>query len=658
MESSSLMQRSSKLPNQKLKSFRLNVKNHPSRSKNSVTKNSNIHHNHQHHSLGSHFRNRHISRARSSKKYSKVNGNGFKDSARNNSYIDKTDGQVTSLFGYDNTEHEKNQNDLAISKEDVLVGNFTREVYNAICLRLGDTLHIPEDSVKALFNDMHLFPSDTQVTKMLQCARQYSRRNGTNPNYLTFGEFCVFVREMQNHPSPKVHRKTSQPKINNNKCPNNKCEVFLGGSCNPTTWRADTAIPALQKQGISYYNPQVSMWAPELVAQEHDAKQAASVLLFVIDSQTRSTVGMVEVAYLVACGRCVIVVAQPYRKEQSIMGEVITEKEYYNLVQGQRALLDLIKTKGVQIHNSLPTALQCTADIVKNIFVNGTTAEEQVTAKLRRLREVYDSYNGSMGIYDVIDAYRRLTNRSLEISKLYNFFNQQNSTNATVMTNGEENGAFLSFERFCAVMAELSTDGCGMCNIEAWATQTFTTNEHPQCPTSPNHPNCSADQLQFSSPPSTNSEPLYDVFLGGSLLTGTKWRENIAIPLLKKNGIRYYNPVLRDENSGSTEDVSKWRQKISQCRVALFVITNDTRSLASMILAAHYIGIGKDVVLSIEQLNGDDCVVSNETLTKTAIKDYNRARAYLRDLAERRQVPVLDNVEDAIRTLVPKLSKN
>lgn len=33
------------------------------------------------------------------------------------------------------------------------------------------------------------------------------------------------------------------------------CEVFLGGSCNPTTWRADIAIPALTKLGISYYNP-------------------------------------------------------------------------------------------------------------------------------------------------------------------------------------------------------------------------------------------------------------------------------------------------------------------------------------------------------------------------------------------------------------------
>ena len=34
-----------------------------------------------------------------------------------------------------------------------------------------------------------------------------------------------------------------------------KCEVFLGGSCNPTTWRRDAAIPALHKAGVTYFNP-------------------------------------------------------------------------------------------------------------------------------------------------------------------------------------------------------------------------------------------------------------------------------------------------------------------------------------------------------------------------------------------------------------------
>ena len=32
-------------------------------------------------------------------------------------------------------------------------------------------------------------------------------------------------------------------------------DVFLGGSCNPTTWRADVAVPELKKLGISFFNP-------------------------------------------------------------------------------------------------------------------------------------------------------------------------------------------------------------------------------------------------------------------------------------------------------------------------------------------------------------------------------------------------------------------
>ncbi len=33
--------------------------------------------------------------------------------------------------------------------------------------------------------------------------------------------------------------------------------VFLGGACNPTTWRKDIAMPFLNRHNISYYNPQV-----------------------------------------------------------------------------------------------------------------------------------------------------------------------------------------------------------------------------------------------------------------------------------------------------------------------------------------------------------------------------------------------------------------
>ena len=74
-------------------------------------------------------------------------------------------------------------------------------------------------------------------------------------------------------------------------------DVFLGGSCNPTTWRQDTAIPHLKSQNITYYNPQQANWVPEMIELEHQAKQSSRVLLFVVANQTRNVSGMIEAAY-------------------------------------------------------------------------------------------------------------------------------------------------------------------------------------------------------------------------------------------------------------------------------------------------------------------------------------------------------------------------
>lgn len=63
-----------------------------------------------------------------------------------------------------------------------------------------------------------------------------------------------------------------------------------------------------------------------------------------------------------------------------------------------------------------------------------------------------------MKLYNVLEAYEKLMNRSLEISRLYNYLTPQNGniTNSTI-----------SFERFCAFMAEFSsTDGCNMCSTD------------------------------------------------------------------------------------------------------------------------------------------------------------------------------------------------
>lgn len=152
---------------------------------------------------------------------------------------------------------------------------------------------------------------------MLQTAKLFARRGGCSFDGsstsrfclgLTFGEFCVLAADfrkfrfvfnfilnktkqkykrvlfvcyrtsLQSHCFQNGRSKTPPPRLGSPKCKrkekeSNKHEsrlspgngedsglstgpeVFLGGSCNPTTWRADVAIPALHNLGISFYNP-------------------------------------------------------------------------------------------------------------------------------------------------------------------------------------------------------------------------------------------------------------------------------------------------------------------------------------------------------------------------------------------------------------------
>lgn len=84
--------------------------------------------------------------------------------------------------------------------------------------------------------------------------------------------------------------------------------VFLGGSCNPTTWRQDIAMPFCEREGINYFNPQVDNWSKPLEKVEAYAKQEAGILLFVIDKETYALASMVEAAEYIGAGREVVLV--------------------------------------------------------------------------------------------------------------------------------------------------------------------------------------------------------------------------------------------------------------------------------------------------------------------------------------------------------------
>ena len=121
-------------------------------------------------------------------------------------------------------------------------------------------------------------------------------------------------------------------------------DVFLGGSCNPTTWRQDTAIPHFKSQGITFYNPQqgnqshqittnhlvAAKWVPEMIELEHQAKVTSHILFYVVNEQTRNVASMIEVCQFAGNNRRLVVVLNPYPgPDHAINGEQLSKVTGY-----------------------------------------------------------------------------------------------------------------------------------------------------------------------------------------------------------------------------------------------------------------------------------------------------------------------------------------
>jgi hypothetical protein len=110
-------------------------------------------------------------------------------------------------------------------------------------------------------------------------------------------------KDMPVSPAPVNNKKNNDPVVG----------VFLGGACNPTTWRRDVAIPALDAAGVTYYNPQVDDWTPDLMVVEAHQKATARYLLFVIGPETRALMTIAEAAHHIGLDASrVVLVLQPY----------------------------------------------------------------------------------------------------------------------------------------------------------------------------------------------------------------------------------------------------------------------------------------------------------------------------------------------------------
>jgi hypothetical protein len=149
---------------------------------------------------------------------------------------------------------------------------------------------------------------------------------------------------------------------------NKNKDVFLGGSCNPTKWRKEIAIPLLNQYNISYYDPQVEDWYEELVQIEENAKKNAKVLLFVIDNQTRAIASMIEAAFYAGIGRKVVLVIDNFVGDETVNG--IESKEFNDLNRGRKYLKGMIEKNNLEkvyIEETISSAVDKCVEMVNEV---------------------------------------------------------------------------------------------------------------------------------------------------------------------------------------------------------------------------------------------------------------------------------------------------
>ncbi|KZC14606.1 hypothetical protein WN55_07250 [Dufourea novaeangliae] len=470
-------------------------------------------------------------------------------------------------------------------------------------------------------------------------------------------EFYMFIIELAHLCSKgrTVSMSASRPlhcdgKDNNSKKGSKRMayEVFLGGSCNPTTWRSEIAIPTLQSLGITYYNPQVSQWGPELIAQEYEAKQTAKVLLFVIDNQTRNSAGIIEAAQLAATRReSLILVIYPYRQGQAILGETVSVQEFYDLMNGLLVLQYLMERQRIPIFESVSVALNCTSKVLREeIKVQDLHSEDGIRSvrislgqhgmDAVTLRDIFKSMDindsGSVNLAEAWLALQSNVKCNVSVSDLLNVLNKSEIYRTSIddgfPVKKDPKELRINFEQFCALATE-----------SAWRTKS-------------NGVSCE----NWTSSIVAESEKR-DLYVG--VIDKDKfWLETSATPSIdvvestckffssfRSMGMSLYRPSLNEYN---IKVLPQELQKMKNSRLILLIVPQHSRGIAIMALAAHLIGLRAKLVLCVQTLP-DGCVVSGEKLTEQATKDYNRGRMYLSDYARREGVPVFQNIVEALQ---------
>ncbi|XP_033098501.1 uncharacterized protein LOC117102335 isoform X2 [Anneissia japonica] len=552
-----------------------------------------------------------------------------------------------------------------LKESNIVFGPTTRNLLSIFEKHDKGTGKLDRKSLNEALNGLDLYPTKTQVYEMVKVGSECSHRKPED--HVTFGEFCIFATELiEQYEEHKLACLSSEDTSYAYTQPParppflsymSSFQVFLGGSCNPTTWRRDIAIPLLKQYGLTYYNPQVEEWDPHLIEVEEQAKQLAQLLLFVIDNTTRSAASLVEAAYLAGNGRQVILVIKGIPEE--VAGEILTQAtsqtpvthsdydsqcELSDLTRAHHFLVDLVQRQCLPIFDDIETAVHCAAKVINQgipisaldlkdgaqpvRYPNVRVGQKLINTKCA-FKEFHQKDVSKISIRDSLLALKSLHHKDFSFPAYWQIEESSRFKH--------EDEKYFDFNEFCCLATE------------------YRNYEQPMHPFARIYSMLQGSLNGVMSRWSRQSQPCVpvlkrDVYLGGTC-RNTTWREEITIPLLRNNGLSSFNPQLTEWD---LRYIAIEAEAKENSEYMLYVIGNSSRGIASMVEVAYYVGQCRKLVLCVQNLQYG-LKIEGEQLTDRAITDYNRARQYLVDVVSRCGIPILDDIATATVSLIEKI---
>lgn len=163
-------------------------------------------------------------------------------------------------------------------------------------------------------------------------------------------------------------------------------QVFLGGACGRTTWRADIAIPILKEAGVTFHNPQMGVgeWTLDDEASEMLTKDEADVLMFVVSNETRGVAAVAEACYLIGANAKVAVCLQFMEPGVDIEGKVLDQYECDDLNRGRAFLKSMAQRHNVPLFDNIKETTEYAVSLANNVAKKLTISKmEKIAEKLQ-----------------------------------------------------------------------------------------------------------------------------------------------------------------------------------------------------------------------------------------------------------------------------------